>query len=917
MRVALLPLLILACSDGRPRPVDRPTLESIAVSPANVTLEPGETRAFTAEGTYSDGMTGDVSEMVTWSSTDDAVATIAAGVVTAVGPGNVKIEAALGDKTGSATVIVMPEAELVVFTLQPTTASIAIGGTIQISALARYSDMSSMDVTGAVEWTTTDGAIATVEGGLVTGVSAGSVSVSARDPITGTSAFEPVDITVLSDAPASITVGPAMVQLPVGSTQQFTAIANFEDGTSVDFTTTAIWSSSNPTFASIDAGGVATALADGITSVTAEHPSGMRASVTLRVVPAALLTLAVNPPTAMIGMGDRIDFEASGLFTDGSTRDLTNAVTWGSTDTAVATISNDPGSHGTVTTVGPGSTTITAFDQESGIGSEDSQSSATLEVSAATLESIIVLPAQISIALGSDQQFQAIGIYSDNSSQDLTSTVTWSSSDLAVATVDTNGLAASVAQGTTVISALDPISGISSDDADQSAELTVEPPAIIAIEVTPPTRAMIVGGTQQFTATGYFSNGTSQVITQSVTWESDGPAVSIAANGLATALAQGTAVISAIDPATGVSSDASNQSANVTVSIAALVSIAVTPTSTTVPVGADVPYRAMGNYANGATQDLTHIVTWASTNQTAVRISNAGGSRGVATALAAGNAMISATEPSSGITSNSAAITAAAVALTAIAVRPQNATVDVGETIAFSALGTFAGGARYPITSSVMWSSSNTVFASISNVEGSRGVATGVATGNVTITAQHVAAGLSGTASLLVELGIIMVSRSWNGPTQTIDGTNDYEINVGMVDFTAADFPGGATIIDVDVSIDFLKTDGTCASPGTGAAYHGETNFRLQSGTGSRVVLASPGTWSGDVVIQPVTVTFDQSAMAAPVGTPVSGTFLPYGGNLDSYDGQSPIGAWILQAGDTAGSDPLCVISYTVTITAQ
>jgi hypothetical protein len=189
--------------------------------------------------------------------------------------------------------------------------------------------------------------------------------------------------------------------------------------------------------------------------------------------------------------------------------------------------------------------------------------------------------------------------------------------------------------------------------------------------------------------------------------------------------------------------------------------------------------------------------------------------------------------------------------------------------------------------------------------------------GSVSIGAQHVASGLAGSAQLVVELGIVTVSRSWNGPTVSIDSTPNYGIAVGMVDFTAADFPPGSAIIDVDVTIDFLKTDGTCTTPATGAAYHGETNFRMQGGSGTQVILATPGTWSGDTAIQPVMVTFDQSAASTPSGTPTSGTFLPLGGNLDTYDGQSPIGSWILQAGDTTGGDPLCVNSYTVTITAQ
>jgi hypothetical protein len=164
---------------------------------------------------------------------------------------------------------------------------------------------------------------------------------------------------------------------------------------------------------------------------------------------------------------------------------------------------------------------------------------------------------------------------------------------------------------------------------------------------------------------------------------------------------------------------------------------------------------------------------------------------------------------------------------------------------------------------------------------------------------------------------IVTVSGSWNGPTVSIDATANFAINVGSVTFNAAQFPAGALVSDVNIAINFLKTDGTCASPATGSAFHNETNFRLQGPTGVQVVLAPPGTWSGGTVTPPVTVTFDQQAAAVPSGIPVSGSFLPTPDTLNTFNGTNPTGVWILQAGDSAGGDPLCVNNYTITVTAQ
>ncbi len=164
--------------------------------------------------------------------------------------------------------------------------------------------------------------------------------------------------------------------------------------------------------------------------------------------------------------------------------------------------------------------------------------------------------------------------------------------------------------------------------------------------------------------------------------------------------------------------------------------------------------------------------------------------------------------------------------------------------------------------------------------------------------------------------GQTTVTKTYAGPTVTVDGCGSYCVALPSVTFVAGDFtPGCTTITDVEISIDWLKTDGSCGAPGAGNSFHNETNFRID-GPAAMEILATPGTWTGAVSSPPVTTVFDQAAAGPPVvGTPVSGTFQPNGGNLDNFNGLSALGAWNLAAGDTAGSDPLCVIAYSVTIT--
>jgi hypothetical protein len=246
----------------------------------------------------------------------------------------------------------------------------------------------------------------------------------------------------------------------------------------------------------------------------------------------------VNPS---IARGTNQQFTATGTYSDNSTQNLTDIVAWYSSTTAVATISNAAGSKGLATSVATGATTITA-------SSGTVSGTTTLTVTPATLVSISVTPANPSIARGTSRQFTATGRYADNSTQDLTASATWSSSNAAVATVSnaagSKGSAAALTAGTATISA-------ASGTISGSTTLTVTSATLASITVTPANPSVAQGATQQFTATGTYSDASTQDITAAATWSSSNTAVAsvsnaAGSNGLATAVASGSATISAI-----------------------------------------------------------------------------------------------------------------------------------------------------------------------------------------------------------------------------------------------------------------------------------------------------------------------------------------------------------------------------------
>ena len=250
-----------------------------------------------------------------------------------------------------------------------------------------------------------------------------------------------------------------------------------------------------------------------------------------------LTSITISPVNPSIAHETTQQFTATGTFSDHSTQDITATVTWSSSNVNVATVNNSAGSNGLASATGAGTSTITAT-------SGTVAGSTTLTVTSATLVSIEVTPASPSIALGTTQQFTATGTFSDSTTQNITATVAWSSSAPGVATVSNNagsqGLATPVAAGsTTILATMGAISN--------SATLTVTSATLVSMAITPVNPGIVVGTTQQFAATGAYSDNSTQSLTTSATWSTSNAGVAtVSTTGLATAVSAGTATISAV-----------------------------------------------------------------------------------------------------------------------------------------------------------------------------------------------------------------------------------------------------------------------------------------------------------------------------------------------------------------------------------
>jgi len=339
------------------------------------------------------------------------------------------------------------------------------------------------------------------------------------------------------------------------------------------------------------------------------------------------------------------------------------------------------------------------------------------------------------IAALTSTKLTVIGNYSGQFTRDITDQATWSSSATAVADFITTQIPNQVtgkAPGTTTLTAV--VGGVSSSP----YTLTVSSATITTLVISPVAPTIAKGSTIQLTATGTFSDHTTQDLTSDATWTADSSGFASISDdpvskGLATGLAVGTSTITA-------TFDGVSATMNLTITPAILQSIAVAPANSTVvgfPI--TVNFTATGTYSDGTTADVTSTATWNSSLPNIATIS----ANGVASTVAAGTTSISATLGS--ITGNTnLTVSALTINATGLSITPVTITINVGTSSSLIATASFADGTSQNVTTSSVWTSSSPSIATVIN-----GSITGIAVGSATITATY--GGQTTTATVTIQ----------------------------------------------------------------------------------------------------------------------------------------------------------------------
>jgi len=423
-----------------------------------------------------------------------------------------------------------------------------------------------------------------------------------------------------------------------------------------------------------------------------------------------LTTINVTPKTITLNVNDTITFNATALDQNGQPMTVSE-INWTSSNETVGTIDTS----GVFTALAVGTTEITATS-----GNVSGTANVTVSEDAPTepvATSITISPSTVTLAINETERFNAT-VLDQRGREMINVTVTWTSSNTTVGSIDADGIFTALAAGTTNVTAS--AGNISAEATVTVNDSEVEPIAT-EIRITPPRATLAVNDTQRFMATIFDQDGQPMSVSE-INWTSSNETVgSIDTNGIFTALAAGT---------TNVTASAGNISAEATITVNAdepvLARLVIQPSAVTLNVGDDLLFEVSGFDRSGnVVSDVA--VTWASSDETVGTIDEFG----TFIALAVGTTNVTVTADN---VSGTATVTVndgeEEPIATTLAITPAAITLNVNDTAVFAANALDQNGR--PITvGSINWTSSDETVGTID----AGGIFTARAAGRTTITA--------------------------------------------------------------------------------------------------------------------------------------------------------------------------------------
>lgn len=243
---------------------------SITLDQSELTIKVGKTATLTPTIEPADA----TNKNVTWSSSDETVATVSDGVVTGVKPGTAEITAKTANGLTTKATVKVEEIPVTKITLPSTEASMTIGGTMDLKPMIEPADATNTHIS----WSSNDSAVATVDAnGRVTAKGAGTATITG----TAASGVTVTLVVTVSNKVIEVTavkLNKTAATIKVGESLQLTATIEPSNATNASLQ----WISNNTASAIVTDGRVQ-GIAPGDATITVKTTNGKTATCTITV----------------------------------------------------------------------------------------------------------------------------------------------------------------------------------------------------------------------------------------------------------------------------------------------------------------------------------------------------------------------------------------------------------------------------------------------------------------------------------------------------------------------------------------------------------------------------------------------------------------------------------------------------------
>ncbi|NHN32258.1 Ig-like domain-containing protein [Paenibacillus agricola] len=602
----------------------------------------------TLTATYSNGNTEEITERAEWSSSDENIAYVYKGKISANAVGEALIIAKYGEREVSIIVDVdMPRR----IELSKETVSLQKGGTEQVTVIATYSDGTTEVVTDKATWSTDNGTTADVIKGKITGYATGQAT------ITATYGAKLATLKVDVDSTLKLSLNKQELFLKKNITEQMTLTATYPTGSTEDVASRAEWTSSNESVVYVYKGKL-TANAVGEAVITAKYGE-KQVTMTVDVEVPRLLKLNKNSVIMQTGMTEQLTLHAT--YADGTVEDVTSIAKWSGTDDSIVYTS-----QGKITSYTAGEANVTAT-----YGGK----SATAKVQVDIPSYLKVSKKIVNLEAGGVETVVLMGTFVDGEDVDVTSSAVWTTSSSAIADVH-NGTITGTSTGSATITAT-----------YGTRTVTIQVSVGVLLSLTADVSEVVLrkGATQQVVVSAKYKDGSTNSVQDDAVWSSSNTKVAIVENGLITAKDTGV---------TEVTATFDGKSVRVTVNVDTASSLTPSTTYLVFDLGdaiRQITLEAVDEL--GASRDVTNEAEWKSSNSKVALVS-----KGTVTPVARGKATITATYGGKSVT-----IAVEIGVVQKLEVDRRFISMKTGDNVTVILTATLADGSIRDVTSAATW----------------------------------------------------------------------------------------------------------------------------------------------------------------------------------------------------------------------